>query len=301
MDSHGGAIRPCRSQGHFRELRLTNNCNGPDRKLRPPRSCDGYVGLPTGLDRRLGHAHARDRRRAAEPVKHGPRDSSRVGSDVVGDSIFPLVVAFLFFGGLAVDRVFGSPVMRWLLKRGWLPSLGSKEDPLLGRVKKVHDALQSFAERAQVESLLASLDDVQNRQESRAHRIQAGEEVAAQLDTAKSELDAVKSELDAVTSEFSALGSELDALEPEVPSRSEESDRQTARYSSFEAIFLAAIGALTLFLYLLPTPWIAPQRIELADGMQFVGYVVSDEGATDTVVLTDVDRRVLMIPSNASV
>jgi hypothetical protein len=49
--------------------------------------------------------------------------------------------AFLFFGGLAVDRVFGSPVMRWLLKRGWLPSLGSKEDPLLGRVKKVHDAL----------------------------------------------------------------------------------------------------------------------------------------------------------------
>lgn len=111
----------------------------------------------------------------------------------------------------------------------------------------------------------------------------------------------MKSELDAVTSEFSALGSELDALEPEVPSRSEESDRQTARYSSFEAIFLAAIGALTLFLYLLPTPWIAPQRIELADGMQFVGYVVSDEGATDTVVLTDVDRRVLMIPSNASV
>jgi hypothetical protein len=73
---------------------------------------------------------------------------------------------------------------------------------------------------------------------------------------------------------------------------------QTVRYSSFEAIFLAAIGALTLFLYLLPTPWIAPQRIELADGMQFVGYVVSDEGATDTVVLTDVDRRVLMIPSN---
>jgi hypothetical protein len=203
--------------------------------------------------------------------------------------------------GLAVDRVFGSPVMRWLLKRGWLPSLRSKEDPLLGRVKKVHDALQSFAERAQVESLLARLDDVQNRQESRAHRIQAGEEVAAQLDTAKSELDAVKSELDAVTSEFSALGSELDALEPEVRSRSDESDRQTARYSSFEAIFLAAIGALTLFLYLLPTPWIAPQRIELADGMQFVGYVVSDEGATDTVVLTDVDRRVLMIPSNASV